>query len=316
MSHELLSATLRRAATALLCVFLALPASAQVATSQRQAAEQYLAAVAAADTRAMAMAIHEQELTLLRQGLLDELRLEADRDGSLVRTRLFGAGTSLAQLERLTPQGFFAQLAARLHVHGRQFDRVDWLGVVQDSGGMVHVVGRLRPAKQGGSVRVPVLVSLVPWGKDWKAALPLELQAQIDDLRSGRVPAPAAPAAPAAQVDVPTPAATASPPGIVELFEAAEENLEAGRCEAYYQRQMSPNFRRTLAPKALRTLIGSCESREETRRMLLSTLHLARTATPRFEYAGTRAVYDLRGKGLPFAELVVEQVGERWYIAE
>ncbi|NJN00229.1 MAG: hypothetical protein HC793_00660 [Aquincola sp.] len=35
-----------------------------------------------------------------------------------------------------------------------------------------------------GTVRVPVVVSIVPWGKDWKAALPLELQAQIDDLRT------------------------------------------------------------------------------------------------------------------------------------
>ena len=93
----------------------------------------------------------------------------------------------LTDIERLTPQNFFAALAPRLRFGGREFDRVDWLEAVGDSGGMVQMVGRLIPPKDQGTVRVPVVVSIVPWGKDWKAALPLELQAQIDDLRTGRV---------------------------------------------------------------------------------------------------------------------------------
>jgi hypothetical protein len=172
----------------------------------------------------------------------------------------------------------------------------------------------------------------VPWGRDWKAALPLELQAQIDDLRTGRMRAPdmagtrATPAPPAATTvegsgDAGGGAAAqgatgGSPQAILDLFQAAEENLAASRCEDYYQRQMSPNFRRTLAPRALRTLVGSCQSRAETREPLLAALRIARETAPRFEYAGTRAIYDLRGKGLPFTQLVVEQVDKRWYIAE
>ena len=99
-------------------------------------------------------------------------------------TRLFGSGMPLAEIERLTPQNFFVTLAQRLRFGGRAFERIDWLAAVPDSGGMVQMVGRCEPATELGTVRVPVLVSLVPWGKDWKAALPLELQAQIDDLRT------------------------------------------------------------------------------------------------------------------------------------
>ena len=29
-----------------------------------------------------------------------------------------------------------------------------------------------------------------------------------------------------------------------------------------------------------------------------------------------RAIYDLRGQGLPFPQLLLEQVDKRWYIAE
>ena len=43
---------------------------------------------------------------------------------------------------------------------------------------------------------------------------------------------------------------------------------------------------------------------------------MAREREPDFEYGGTRAVFDLAGSGLPYRQWVVEQVNERWYIAE
>jgi hypothetical protein len=289
-------------------------------TAQHRAAEEYLAAVAAGDARAMAMSIHKDELDTLRKRLLDDMKLEADRNDSLVRSRLFGSGMPLEEIERLTAQNFFVTLAQRLRFGGREFERIDWLAAVPDSGGMVQLVGRARPRKEFGNVRVPVLVSLIPWGKDWKAALPLELQAQIDDLRNGRVRAAGAPAAAASTSTSAPPAGTVSagtsPQAILELFRAAEENLAAARCADYYERQMSPNFRRTTAPKALRALVMACEGRATLREQLLAALRLARNVTPRYEYAGTRAIYDLRDQGLPFAALVLEQVDKRWYIAE
>jgi len=298
--------------------------------SQQRAAEQMLAAMAAGDATAMAQAIHESELELLRKNLLDEMKVQADRNETLLRDRLFGSGMSLTEIERLTPQNFFVALSRRLRFGGRGFDQVEWLEAVPDSGGMVQMVGRARPPKSLGSVRVPVLVSIVPWGKDWKASIPLELQAQIDDLRSGRTRAVASPtggaaAAPAATAAATTAGAAAgavaasdggSPRALLDVIQAAEENLRAARCEEFYNRQMSPNFRRATATKAVRTLISSCESRVELRERLLATLQLVRQTPPRFEYAGTRAVYDLRGQGLPYDSIAFEIVDKQWYIAE
>ncbi len=313
--RKLMSAGLVVKLAALCCTALSFELLADDGnTAQHRAAEEYLTAVAAGDARAMALSIHKDELDTLRKRLVDDMKLEADRNDSLVRSRLFGSGMPLEEIERLTAQNFFVTLAQRLRFGGREFERIDWLAAVPDSGGMVHLVGRARPHKEFGVVRVPVLVSLIPWGKDWKAALPLELQAQIDDLRSGRRAA-VAPATPAAPASGTLPAAS-SPQAILELFKTAEDNLTAARCADYYDRQMSPNFRRTTAPKALRALVMACEGRATMREQLLAALRLARTVTPRFEYAGTRAIYDLRGQGLPFAALVLEQVDKRWYIAE
>jgi len=295
-------------------------AAANGSTAQQRAAIEYLAAVASGDAQALAMSILEDELVQLRKELLDRMKLEADRNESLTRTRLFGDGMPLSDIERLTPQTFFITLSQRLRFGGREFERVDWLEAVNDRGGMVQMVGRLIPREDMGEVRVPVVVSIVPWGKDWKAALPLELQAQIDDLRTGRTRAGGRPAVAAAGGAAPAagPAAPskATPQAIIDLFDEATKNLQAGRCEAYFDKQMSPNFRRTTGSRALRTLITSCENRESLREQYLAAIRMAREREPRFEYAGTRAVFDLSGSGLPYSSWVVEQVNDRWYIAE
>jgi hypothetical protein len=305
----------RNAVLALICCVARLAVAAgDGSAAQHRAAEEMLAALATGDAQAMALAIHQEELTLLRQRLLDAMKLEAERNDSLVRSRLFGSGMPLSEIERLTPQNFFVTLSQRLRFGARTFDDVEWLAAVDDAGGMVQMVGRSKPLKELGTVRVPVVVSIIPWGKDWKATVPLELQAQIEDLRAGRVRAPvASAAAPGAAGVAPT---SELPAGMQELLRTAEENLRSARCEEYYEQQMSPNFRRTTAPKALRTLVMTCVNRVEWRERLLAAIALARNGKPRYEYAGTRAIFDLRDQGLPFAQFVVEQVDKRWYIAE
>ena len=285
-------------AALLWCIAPMRPAAADVSASQKRAAEEYLAAVAAGDARQMALAIHEPELELLRKSLLDALRLEADRNESLLRGRLFGGGMPLSDIERMTAQSFFVTLAARLRFGARPFERIEWLDAVKDDGSMVHLVGRGRPLKEQGSVRVPVLVTLVPWGKDWKAALPLELQAQIDDLRSGRRatrqrwsrrlwPVRSVRRAGAGLGGgVAMPRVQTSPQPVLDLLTTAENNLKAARCEEYYEEQMSPNFRRTIAAKARRTLITSCESRPEIRERLIAALAVR---------ARRRAAFRVRG---------------------
>jgi len=307
---------------------LAAPARAEISGGQKRAAEEYLSALVLGDPRAIAHTIHEQDLEALRKRIVEELRLEQDRGENVLRARLFGAGMPLTEIERMTALNLFVTLCNRLRFSARPFDSIDWLDAVKDSGGMVQAIGRLQPKKGYGNVRVPVLVSLVPWGKDWKAALPLELQAQLDDLREGRSRPPGVTIAPAevnsaSSAPPPTPASAVlpqaeggSPKGILELFDSAEANLAASRCEDFYGKNMSPNFRKTTAPKALRSLVSACTAREEIRQRYISALQLARAIPPRFEYDGTRAVFDLRGKGLPFNQFAVELVDKRWYIAD
>jgi hypothetical protein len=297
------------------------PLHAAGGAAQQRAAEEFLGALARGDAQALSMSILDSELAELRKGLLDQMKLEADRDESFTRQRLFGEGMLLSDIERLTPQNFFVALSQRLRFGGREFRKVDWMEEVKDRGGMVHLVGRLVPPEDMGDIRVPVLVTLVPWGKDWKAALPLDLQAQIDDLRAGRTRS-AQPAAVVAGLPATgtTSSATApvklAPQPILTLFDEALANLAAGRCAAYYDKQMSPNFRRTTGSRALRTLISACDSRAALREQYMTAIKMAREREPRFEYAGTRAVFDLAGTGLPFSRWIVEQVDERWYIAE
>jgi hypothetical protein len=230
----------------------------------------------------------------------------------------------------MTPQNFFIALSSRLRIRGRPFARVDWLDAVGDSGGMVQMVGRLIPRTDEGNVRVPVLVSIVPWGKDWKAAFPLEWQAQIDDLRAGRVNAPATPAVAQAQPGATAGAPATAVPGapgagdaanpnpkeVLDLLDDAVKNLKDKDCNGYYRKQMSPNFRATTSSKALRALIQTCENREVWREQTITALTLARGRAPRFEFQGNRAVYDLSRDGLPYPALVLEQVNKHWYIAE
>src|SRR5689334_12302867 len=145
----------------LCCIALTGPVSAgDGSAAQHHAAEEMLAAVAAGDAAAMAQAIHENELELLRKNLVNEMKLQADRNETLLRDRLFGSGMPLSEIERLTPQNFFVTLARRLRFGGRTFQSVDWLEAVPDSGGMVLMVGRSKPPRDMGTVRVPVMVSI------------------------------------------------------------------------------------------------------------------------------------------------------------
>jgi hypothetical protein len=162
-------------------------------------------------------------------------------------------------------------------------------------------------------VQVVNVVTLRPYGKDWKAALPSEIEAQIDDLIAGRHIAVAA--RPSGGVTG-AGAVAAALPAIVELLSAAQKSLNDGKCDDYYGKQMSPNFRRVTGKKALEALVTSCQNSMGTRQLLLSTLHIVLGLEPRYENESQRAVYDLSGQGLPFQTFSVEQVDRHWFIAE
>jgi len=295
---------------------------------QKAAASEFLDAVASGDGQAIAYAIHPADLDALRLRLLTDMREEAKRGDSTIRRRLFGQGRPLADIERLTSISFYATLSRRLYLTGRYYKDARWLAAIPDRDGTVQVVLRGEQPKERGKVEVVNVVTIKPYGKDWKATLPSEIEAQIDDLinarRSATAGAPRSAAALAAD-DIPEFSPPGSrpaekvplaPPPIVELLAAAEKSLADGKCDEYYQKQVSPNFRRIMAKKAFESLISGCQNSLATREMLLSTVRIVKDVAPSFEYEGRRAVYDLSGQGLPFERFVLEQVDKKWYVAE
>lgn len=296
-------------------VFGAAPVE-KVSSAQRTAALEFLSAVASGDPQAVALTIHPDDLQALRLRILAMLKDEAGRGDGTIRTRLFGQGMRLDEIERLTNTGFYATLAHRLHLTGREYVSVEGLAAIPDKGGHVQVVVRGHQPKHQGRVDIVHVVALKPYGKDWKAAIPDEIEAQIDDLIEGRATRTSRMGAHAGAGAQPEGGTEAASPGIVELLTAAEKSLNDGRCEDYYRKQMSPNFRRVTGKKALDALVSSCQNSMGTRQLLLSTLHIARGLEPRYENQSQRAVYDLSGQGLPFQTFTLEQVDGHWYIAE
>jgi hypothetical protein len=306
-------------ALALLCVGSAAQAEG-VNGAQKSAASAYFAALATGNAEALAYAIHPDELEKLRMRLLNLLRDEAKRDVSTTRTRLFGQAVRLQDLEKMTTLRFFAQLARRLSFSGREYSDYKWLQAVPDAGGVVHIVARGRQPKEREGPDVVVLASLMPYGKDWKAIIPMELQAQVVDLIAGRGSTVESNAAAtggfmdssmggdARRVD--------APKELVAVLSAAEHALAEGDCAEYYKEFMSPTFRRTVSKSALDTLIASCERSLGTREILITTLRIVKGLKPRLADEGVRAVYDVSEQGLPFDRFVMEKVSNRWYIAE
>lgn len=282
--------------------------------AQERGAESFLRAVASGSAQAVAQELHPEELEKLRAKLLELLRAEAARGDNTYRARLFGPGRSLGELESMTAMRFYAVLSERLRLRAREFQKFQWLAAVPD-GRIVYLLGRGEPPKERGSVRVTVTVALAQFGAQWRAVIPSEIEAQIDDLLEGRVAGQAATAtgAPGVATAPKEPLA----PGISELLARAEAALAEGLCEQYYDEYMSPNFNKATSRSARKTLVSACKNNEATRETLITTLRIVQELSPRYDMSGARAIYDLTGQGLPYSRFVLERDKDlRWYIAE
>jgi len=280
--------------------------------AQERGAEQFLRALASGNPQAVAQEMHPDELEKLRARLLVLMRTEAARGDSTYRSRLFGPGRSLADLESMTAIRFYTVLGERLRIRAREYRDFHWLAAVPD-GKVVYLVGKGEQPKERGVIKVAVTVALAQYGAQWRAVVPSELEAQIDDLLEGRVASqPAAAAAPKA-------AAAAEPlaPGISELLARAEAALAGGHCEQYYDEYMSPNFNKATSRSARKTLVSACTNSEATRETMITTLRVVQELSPRYDLGGARAIYDVSGQGLPYSRFVLERDKDnRWYIAE
>jgi hypothetical protein len=279
--------------------------------AQERGAEQFLNAVASGNFQAAAQEMHPDEVEKLRSRLLELMRAEASRSDSTYRSRMFGPGRSLKELEGMTPVRFFGALSERLRLRGRAFEKYDWLAAVPD-GKVVYLIGKGIQPKDRGAVKVAVMVALMQYGAQWRAVIPSELEAQIDDLIEGRATGGVGQGA-APNVSAPkTPLA----PGISELLARAEASIAAGHCEEYYTEFMSPNFQKATSRSALKTLVNACNNSENTRETMITTLRIVQELSPRYDMGNSRATYDVSGQGLPYERFVLERHKDRWYIAE
>jgi hypothetical protein len=312
--------------SALILMLLASAAAAPAAlaagptSAQERGAEAFLNAVATANPQAVAQEMHPDELESLRSKLLTLLRAENLRNDSTYRSRLFGQGRALREVEGMTAEKFYAALSDRLRLRARTYEKFEWLAAVPD-GKKVYLVGRGVPPKEAGSVKVMVMVALMQYGSQWRAAIPSEIEAQLDDLLEGRTSgAAAAPAAAGAAASSSSAGAASSQPlaaGISELLLRAETALTEGRCQDYYDQYMSPNFNHATSRSARKTLINACTNDENTRETMITTLRIVQELRPKYDMSGARAIYDVSGQGLPYDRFVLERGNDmRWYIAE
>ncbi|MGE0582648.1 MAG: hypothetical protein AB7P31_11035 [Steroidobacteraceae bacterium] len=293
-------------------------AAAGVSGAQERAALEFLDAVASGSAQAVAQALHPDDLHRVRMAIAARLRADAAAGDPMLRQRLFGEASNSADIERLTDVNFFAELGTRLRYPGRPFAKLNGLEAVRDGDGRVHVVVRGEQPQGRGKTRVVVLVTLLPYGKEWKAAVPGEIEAQIEDLLDGRDPAIGLVPRRAA---MPTTGAAAAPPAantpaMRSMLDDAARALIDGRCDDFYGQYMSPDFRRDTAAAALATLVKSCERNDSQRETTIAALRIVRDSVPVFDRGGSRATYDTTGRGLPFDRFVLERQGERWFIAE
>jgi len=285
-------------------------------SAQQRGAEAFLAAIAGGNVMAVAQELHPDEVEKLRSRLLMLFRAEASRSDNTYRARLFGPGRTLAELESMTPVRFYAALSDRVRFRAREFKSVDWLAAVPD-GKVVYVIGKGEQPKERGAVKVLVTVALAQYGSQWRAIVPSEVEAQLDDLIEGRVLAapPPSPGAPGRSLVEERPVPLS--PGISELLARAEASLAEGHCEEYYSQFMSPNFNRATSKSAKKTLITACTNSENTRETMITTLRVVQELSPKYDMNGARAIYDVSGQGLPYDRFVLERDKDmRWYIAE
>src|SRR6185295_1464801 len=201
--------------SALIFISLAIGAAAPAFASgpnsaQERGAEAFLNAVATGNPQAVAQELHPDELESLRSKLLTLLRAENLRSDGTYRSRLFGQGRALRDVEGMTAEKFYAALSERLRLRARVYEKYEWLAAIPD-GKKVYLVGRGVPPKDSGSVKVMVMVALMQYGAQWRAAIPSEIEAQLDDLLEGRVSGAAA-APPAAGAAASNSSAGASQP--------------------------------------------------------------------------------------------------------
>src|ERR1700686_4789869 len=121
-----------------------------VTMSQKDAALEFLRAVARGEPELVAFSIPPGGLRALRLRILTLLHNGAKRGHGTVRDRLFGPARPLDEIDHLTDTGFYATLADRLYLPGREYDGGEGIATIADKDGKVEVLVRGRQPRARG----------------------------------------------------------------------------------------------------------------------------------------------------------------------
>lgn len=286
---------------------VALGGTAQAVTQER-IVKEFLLAAGAGDKGVVFNSFHSGDVEDFRTRVMKALEKEAGEGRREIRDRLFGTATTMDELRRLTPPNFLLAMARRLEMPMLPAKKVDVIDMVDENSATVHALARVWPDEDKKGTSRLALVTLRRFGKnEWRVGLPEPFLARVDAALEGSGQD---------RASLPEKVTGTNSPEILLLIDSGSKVLREGNCTSFFTIYMSPNFRASKSDKALKTLITQCERNIDTREMYVSALELARGMSPEMRDNGTRAVYDMRGQGLPFEDYSMEKIGERWYIAE
>ncbi len=296
-----------RLAGGLLMVGWALVAQAE---SPEKTAEAFVELSTGGGPSAAVILYQFSEVQRVRDKVLLAAEREAESGRKQVRNALFGAGPSLEDVRRMTPENLLLAILARVPSRPVVYDKFKALGSVKEDE-KLHVVVRASLEKVERIKRRSIVqvVTLLPSGKEWRAAIPSSIEAYIDSqLAAAPDDAPPVVGTPAAAVP--------ADPAAKTLLARGIDLLNKGNCLTYFLDVMEPGFAKTMTQKSFDAIVRGCELNERTREKFRVGLELAAAREPKVESGGSKLLYDLNGEGLPYDHVTLTRIDGRWYVAE
>ena len=282
------------------------------ADSPERTAEEFVQLATSQGPSAAVILYHPDEVQRVRDKILLMCEREAESGRKQIRGTLFGAGVTLDEVRRMTPENLLLAVMAKLPARTTVYDDFKALGTVKE-GANLHVVVRasLKKVERLKRRSIVQVVSLLPSGKEWRAAVPSGIEAYIDGVLAASpddLPPVAAPPAPAA--------AAVKDAAWSALLTRGVDLLSRGNCLTYFLDVVEPGFSKTMSPKNFDSVVRGCELNDHIREKYRLGLELAGGREPKVEQGGSKVTYDLSGEGLPYDHLTLVRLDGRWFVSE
>jgi hypothetical protein len=307
-------------ATRFLAAMMLISCLAARAESPEKTAEEFVQLSTSQGPSAAVILYHPNDVQRVHDKVVLMCEREAESGRRQIRGTLFGAGVTLDDVHRMTPENLLLAIMAKLPARTTTYDEFKALGSVKE-GENLHVVVRasLKKVERLKRRSIVQVVSLIPSGKEWRAAIPSGIEAYVDGVLAAApdelppvAPPAGAPAAGGAAPGVPA----AKDPAWSAVLARGIDLLSRGNCLTYFLDVVEPGFSKTMSPKNFDAVVRGCELNEHTREKFRMGLELAGSREPKLEQGGSKVTYDLSGEGLPYDHLTLVRVDGRWYVSE